>query len=132
MLTASPVRSGVLPREVVFSLVKGTQGRQNHCYGIAAPRAFKHLQFSYWGRHARERQFRTYWISRINPACREYGLPYSRMILGMRRANVHLNRKMLATLVESEPVSFKCLVDEAKRLVYDRDPNAKVRKLAQF
>ncbi|CAD7936149.1 unnamed protein product [Amoebophrya sp. A25] len=127
---ASSPRFLVLPREVVFSLVKGLQGMQNHCYGNAAPRAMKHLQFAYWSRMLRHRQFRTLWISRINPAAREYGVSFSRLILGMRRANIHLDRKMLATLIESEPVSFKAVVDETKRLLYY--PRGRVRKTSQF
>jgi len=106
----SAIRFGKIPREIVFAMAKGVQGRQSRCYKLAHNRAMKHMLFSYWDRRKRKGQFRTFWITRINPAVSEYNIPYSRFILGLRRSNVHIDRKMMATLAETEPWSFKTLV----------------------
>eukprot|EP00446_Apocalathium_sp_SHHI-4_P020326 CAMPEP_0177253530 /NCGR_PEP_ID=MMETSP0367-20130122/55224_1 /TAXON_ID=447022 ORGANISM="Scrippsiella hangoei-like, Strain SHHI-4" /NCGR_SAMPLE_ID=MMETSP0367 /ASSEMBLY_ACC=CAM_ASM_000362 /LENGTH=92 /DNA_ID=CAMNT_0018706887 /DNA_START=180 /DNA_END=458 /DNA_ORIENTATION=- len=91
----------------------------------------KELDHMYFLRHRRPRDMRTMWITRINPAAREHGLVYNRLISGLHRANVHLDRKTLCTLAETEPVTFKILVDEAKRIVYPRMAGTD-RDLSQF
>eukprot|EP00397_Hematodinium_sp_SG-2012_P069087 GEMP01116171.1.p1 GENE.GEMP01116171.1~~GEMP01116171.1.p1 ORF type:complete len:129 (+),score=11.21 GEMP01116171.1:86-472(+) len=113
--------SGRIPREIVFAVAKGMYGRSNRCFKLAHSRTMKALQHSYIQRHRRKGQFRTHWIARMNPAAREYGLTYSRLIGGLDKANVHLNRKMLCGLAETEPVSFKVCVDEAKRIMWWKD-----------
>ena len=182
----SAIRYAYIPREVVFSVVKGVQGRQNRCFKLAIRRAMHHLKRSYSGRRSIKWQFRRnifdffsvilflsygyehrgflsileellttrntsplphlclshlslsqphphqgrFYITKINAASREWGLPYSRMINGLRRANIYLDRKSLCSLLETEPISFKAVCDEAKRLVYY--PKTKVQDLRQF
>eukprot|EP00746_Dinoflagellata_sp_MGD_P011567 gnl/MRDRNA2_/MRDRNA2_124331_c0_seq1.p1 gnl/MRDRNA2_/MRDRNA2_124331_c0~~gnl/MRDRNA2_/MRDRNA2_124331_c0_seq1.p1 ORF type:complete len:131 (-),score=19.30 gnl/MRDRNA2_/MRDRNA2_124331_c0_seq1:35-427(-) len=116
MFFISPVCYGRIPREIVFSVAKGMYGRQNRCFQLAVRRVMKHLHHDYKQRQSRSRKIRFHWITRINAASREWGLPYSYMMNGLRRANIHVDRKSLNTLAETEPVSFKVLVDEAKRI----------------
>ncbi len=60
------------------------------------------------------RDFRRLWTVRTNAATREYDLPYGQFVTGLKRANIDLNRRIVATLAETEPVTFKALVDESK------------------
>ena len=66
------------------------------------------------GRKQRKRHFRRLWTQRINAAARQHGLPYSRLVHGLKRAGVDVNRKMLADLAVHEPAAFAALVDQAK------------------
>ena len=60
------------------------------------------------------RDFRRFWTVRTNAASREYDLPYGQLTTGLKRANIHLNRRIMANLAETEPMSFKAIVDESK------------------
>ena len=106
---------GRIPREIVFSLAQGMYGRTRRCYGLAMKRVMHNLLTSYRDRRKRPGIFRRLWITRINAATREHDLPYAHLISGLRRGQIELNRRVLCTLAETEPVTFKCLVDEAKR-----------------
>lgn len=66
------------------------------------------------GRKQRKRQFRVLWTQRINAAARTHGLSYSRLIHGLKRAGVEINRKMLADLAVREPSAFEALVSQAR------------------
>jgi large subunit ribosomal protein L20 len=68
----------------------------------------------YIGRKQRKRDFRRLWNQRINAAARQHGLSYSRFIHGLKKANVNINRKMLADLAVREPAVFKSLVEQAQ------------------
>jgi large subunit ribosomal protein L20 len=70
---------------------------------------------AYRERRKRMVDFRRFWIVRTNAASREYGLPHGQFTTGLKRGNINLNRRILATLAETEPVTFKALVDEAKQ-----------------
>eukprot|EP01066_Platyproteum_vivax_P020216 Platyproteum_vivax@DN8058_c0_g1_i1.p1 len=106
-----------MPREVIFQVAKGIAGRSKGCIRLARVRAMLRMQNSYIRRHKRGTQFRTNWIMRVSNAVREYQkLTYSSFKNVLLRENIQLDRKMLCALAETEPVSFKCLVDEAKRL----------------
>mmetsp|Transcript_23924 Transcript_23924/g.71475 ORF Transcript_23924/g.71475 Transcript_23924/m.71475 type:complete len:131 (-) Transcript_23924:53-445(-) len=113
----SAVRRARIPREIVFAVAKGMYGRSRRCFALAIRRVMKELNHQYNMRHKRPSDMRIFWITRINAASREHGLPYSRLISGLWRANVHIDRKILCNLAETEPVSFKCLVDESKRIM---------------
>merc|ERR1712232_488823 len=130
MVLLSAVRRGRIPREIVFAVAKGMYGRSRRCFKLAVLRVMKELNHKYFLRHRVASRMRTFWITRINPASREYNLPYSRLICGLRRGNVHIDRKMLCTLAETEPVSFKVLTDESKRLAFPRMGQA--RDLTRF
>lgn len=68
----------------------------------------------YRERRKRMRDFRRFWTIRTNAASREYDHPYGQFVTGLKRANIELNRRVLATIAETEPVTFKALVDESK------------------
>ncbi|CEL99207.1 unnamed protein product [Vitrella brassicaformis CCMP3155] len=121
MISLSPVclgSGGRIPREVIFQIARGFYGRSKGCLKLAARKVEHALFKSYLARHDRSRLFRRHWISRINSASREYNMPYAWLQCALQRGNIHLDRKTLCTLAETEPVSFKCVVDEAKRLFY--------------
>eukprot|EP00930_Biecheleria_cincta_P072847 TRINITY_DN60190_c0_g1_i1.p1 TRINITY_DN60190_c0_g1~~TRINITY_DN60190_c0_g1_i1.p1 ORF type:complete len:147 (+),score=14.64 TRINITY_DN60190_c0_g1_i1:50-442(+) len=127
----SAVRRGRIPREIVFAVAKGMYGRSKRCFKLAAVRVMKELNHLYKLRHRRKREMRVLWITRINPAAREHGLVYRRLISGLTRGNMWLDRKSLCLLAETEPVSFKCVVDETKRIM--RPPRTDlVRNLSRF
>jgi large subunit ribosomal protein L20 len=69
---------------------------------------------AYRERRKRMRDFRRFWTVRTNAASREHDFPYGQFTTGLKRANMELNRRMIATLAETEPVTFKALVDESK------------------
>ncbi|KAF8821096.1 putative ribosomal protein L20 [Cardiosporidium cionae] len=119
-----------LPRQVVFQVAKGFRGRSKGCIKLAVVKGMHSLFRSYIMRQQRARRYRIYWITRINAACREWSLPYSWFIGSLWRQRIDLNRKMLATLAETEPISYKCLVDEAKRF-HTRTPS-KVRDTSEL
>jgi large subunit ribosomal protein L20 len=80
-----------------------------------ARQAVEHAdQYAYRDRKARKRDFRKLWIARINAATRANGMPYSRFILGLRKANIDVNRKMLAEMAVSDEAGFTKLVEMAK------------------
>lgn len=105
---------GRLPREVVFSMAKGLYGRSNRVFGFALRRVMHNLFNGYRERRKRMRDFRRFWTVKTNAASREYDLPYGQFTTGMKRANIELNRRIVATLAETEPITFKALVDESK------------------
>mmetsp|Transcript_41393 Transcript_41393/g.117097 ORF Transcript_41393/g.117097 Transcript_41393/m.117097 type:complete len:129 (+) Transcript_41393:108-494(+) len=125
----SAVRHGRIPREIVFAVAKGMYGRSRRCIKLAQLRVMKELYHKYYLRHAAPRYMRTMWISRINPAAREHGINFSKFRDGLNRSQIHLDRKTLCNLAESEPISFKCLVDDVKRVVF---PKAPTRDLSHF
>mmetsp|Transcript_5024 Transcript_5024/g.14990 ORF Transcript_5024/g.14990 Transcript_5024/m.14990 type:complete len:131 (-) Transcript_5024:8-400(-) len=127
----SAVRYGRIPREIVFAVAKGMYGRSRRCFKLARLRVMKELDHKYFLRHRAPRDMRTMWITRINPAAREHGLVYSRFTSGLHRGNIHLDRKTLCALAETEPVTFKVLVDEAKRIMYPKRPGTD-RDLTHF
>ncbi len=75
------------------------------------------------GRKQRKRQFRVLWTQRINAAARQHGLSYSRLVFGLKRAGISINRKMLADLAVREPTAFQALVSKARTAI-DKDRRA--------
>ena len=84
----------------------------------------------YRERRQRMRDFRRFWTVRTNAASREYDLPYGQLTTGMKRANIELNRRIVATLAESEPITFKALVDECKS--HWKVPQSKSRNISDL
>lgn len=97
-----------------FKLAKGFYGRAKNCIRITIPRVEKSLQKAYIGRKLRRRDLRRDWIAAINAGSREHGLTYSRLICGLNRSNINLDRKILSNLAMYEPYSFKAIVDEIR------------------
>lgn len=100
-------------RKRVFKQVKGFRGRRKNTITSANAAADHALQHNYIGRKEKKRNFRALWIQRINAACREHGLTYSRFIAGLAKAGIEVDRKVLSDLAIREPAAFKALVDRA-------------------
>ena len=97
-------------RKRVFKQAKGFYGRRKNTITSANAAVDRSLQHAYVGRKLRKRNFRALWIQRINAACREHGLTYSRFISGLQRAGIEIDRKVLADIAVQEPEAFKALV----------------------
>ena len=100
-------------RKKVFKQVKGFYGRRKNNITSANAAADRSLQHNYVGRKLKKRNFRALWIQRINAACREHGLTYSRFISGLAKAGIEVDRKVLSDLAIHEPDAFKALVEKA-------------------
>ena len=93
---------------------KGYYNARRKVYRVAKQAVTKALQYAYIGRKQKKRQFRALWIVRINAAARMYGLSYSRLMNGLKKAEIDLNRKILADIAATDGPAFKLLVDQAK------------------
>ena len=102
--------------EKIFKLAKGFRGRAKNTIRAARNRVEKALQYQYRDRKAKKREFRELWIQQINAATREHGVKYSEFMHGLKTENIACDRKILAELAQSEPYSFKALVDQVKRM----------------
>ena len=111
------VKRGVTARakhKKVFEFTKGHRGRRKNVYRVATQSMDKALQYAYRDRRVRKRNFRSLWIQRINAAARQHGLTYGRMIDGLTKSGVEIDRKVLADLAVHEPVAFEALVEKAR------------------
>jgi large subunit ribosomal protein L20 len=104
-----------LGRKRLFRKTKGYYGQKKNRQGQAARALNKAMRYSTKHRKARARDFRSLWIVRINAACQESGLTYSRFIRGLTAANVKLDRKMLAEVAINDPAAFKKIVEVADK-----------------
>jgi large subunit ribosomal protein L20 len=102
-------------RKKVLKLAKGYRGGRSKLFRTAADSVDKALMYAYRDRRARKRDLRKLWIVRINAAARMNDLPYSKFISGLKRANVELDRKVLAELAVSEPAAFTRIAGLAAR-----------------
>lgn len=93
-------------RAKVLKLAKGFRGGRSKLFRTAADSVDKALDYAYRDRRQRKRQFRQLWIARINAAVRMNDLSYSKFISGLKKANVTLDRKVLAELALSDPAGF--------------------------
>jgi len=101
-------------RKKILKLAKGYRGARSRTITQATDAVRKAKQYQYKHRRLRKRDFRRLWIVRINAATREHGMSYSLFINGLSKANIEIDRKMLAELAVSEPIAFKELVSTAK------------------
>jgi large subunit ribosomal protein L20 len=101
-------------RRKVLSEARGYWGLKHSSYKNAKEQVEHSLAYAYRDRRARKRSFRRLWILRINAAARKEGLSYNQFIAGCRKANVELDRKVLADLAVSDPAAFKQVAEEAK------------------
>jgi len=97
----------------VLKLTKGQFNARSRTYRRANEAMLKNLWYSYRDRRTRKRDLRRLWISRINAAARLNGTTYSRLIHGMKVAEIQINRKMLADLAVHDPKAFKAVVDKS-------------------
>jgi large subunit ribosomal protein L20 len=93
-------------RQKVLKLAKGFRGGRSKLFRTAADSVDKALNYAYRDRKQRKRQFRRLWIARINAAARMNDLSYSRLISGLKKADVNLDRKVLAELAIADPAGF--------------------------
>ena len=98
----------------VLKLAKGYRGARSKQYRVAKQSVMRALTSSFAGRKERKRQFRRLWIARINAAARINGLSYSRLMHGLKLAEIDINRKMLSEMAISDPEGFASLVEVAK------------------
>ena len=111
------VKRGVTARarhKKVFELAKGYRGRRKNVYRIAKQAVMKAGQYQYRDRRQRKRQFRSLWIARINAAARLEGMKYSTFMNGLKKANIEVDRKVLADLAVFDQPAFAALANQAK------------------
>jgi len=114
------VKGGVTTKRRHKKMIKkaeGFYGRKKNLYTKASEQVMKGWQQAYKGRKLKKRDFRRLWVVRINAACRENGISYSRFMNGLKKAEIGLNRKQLAELAVSDNGAFTRLVDIAKENV---------------
>jgi large subunit ribosomal protein L20 len=102
-------------RKKILKLAKGYYGSKHLLYRTANEQVMKSLAYAYRDRKRRKREFRKLWITRINAASRLNGLSYSKLINGLAKANVEVNRKMLADLAVNDAAGFTAIVELAKK-----------------
>ena len=100
-------------RRKILKQAKGYWGRRGNVRTVAMHAVDKGLQYAYRDRRARKRQFRRLWIARINAAARQNGTTYSRLIAGLNKAGVEINRKVLADLAVRDKAAFTAVVQAA-------------------
>jgi large subunit ribosomal protein L20 len=113
-------------RRKVLEQAKGYRGTKHSSYKRAKEQIWKSGVYAYEGRKQRKRDFRALWIQRINAGAREYGLSYSRLIHGLRLAEVDLDRKILADLAVTEPEIFGAIVAQAKNALEGKPVDRRV------
>lgn len=96
---------------------KGNFGTRSRLFRRANETMLKSLWYAYRDRRNRKRDLRKLWIARINAAARLNGLSYSKFVFAMRKANIQLNRKMLADLAVRDPKAFSAVVEKAKSAI---------------
>lgn len=97
----------------MLKLAKGYRGRAKSCFRVAIEKVEKALRYAYRDRRNRKRAFRKLWIQRINAGARQHGLSYARLMDGLKKAGVALNRKMLSEIAIGAPDAFQGLVEQA-------------------
>ena len=111
------VKRGVTARarhKKIIALAKGYRGRRKSVYRIAKQAVMKAGQYAYRDRRQKKRQFRALWIARINAAARELGLKYSTFMNGLKKAQIEVDRKVLADLAVFDKPAFAALAAQAK------------------
>ncbi len=98
----------------ILKLAKGYRGSQSKLFKIANQQVMKSLAYAYRDRRVRKRDFRRLWITRINAAARQNGMSYSKLVNGLKKAGVEINRKMLAELAVNDSQAFGQLVQVAR------------------
>ena len=111
------VKRGVTARAAhkkVLQRAKGFRGRRKNVFRIANEAVMRAGQYAYRDRRDRKGEFRALWIARINAAAREHGLSYSRFMNGLKKANIEIDRKILADLAMRDPGAFASVAEAAR------------------
>ena len=98
----------------ILKLAKGFRGRRKNVFRIAKQAVMKAGQYAYRDRRTRKRVFRQLWIARINAASRGMGLTYSKFMAGLKKANIDIDRKVLADMAVNDPAAFGSIVEKVK------------------
>ena len=98
----------------ILAQAKGFRGRRKNVFRIAKEAVMKAGQYSYRDRRVRKREFRALWIARINAAVRELGMNYSEFMSGLKRANIEIDRKVLADLAVQDKPAFAKIAGQVK------------------
>jgi large subunit ribosomal protein L20 len=101
-------------RNKVLKLAKGYRGARSKLFRSATEAVDRALNYAFRDRKVKKRDFRALWIARINAAARDNGLSYSRLVHGLKKAEIGLDRKIMAQLAATDPSGFTVLVDRAK------------------
>ncbi len=111
------VKRGVVAKarhKRILDKAKGYYGARHKVYRVAKQAVTKAGQYAYRDRRQRKREFRALWITRINAAARIHGLSYSRFINGLKKAEIEIDRKVLADLAVHDAEAFGALAEQAK------------------
>ncbi len=101
-------------RKKVLKLAKGYYGAKHLLYRTAHEQVMRSLAYAYVGRKQTKREMRKLWIARINAAARMHDMSYSKLMHGLKLANVSVNRKMLSEIAIHDPKGFEAIVNQAK------------------
>ena len=115
------VKRGVIAHKrhkKIIEQAKGYRGRRKNVFRVAKQAVIKAGQYAYRDRRQRKRQFRALWIVRINAAARLHGLSYSRFMDGLNKANIELDRKVLADIAVFDDAAFAELASRAKAALH--------------
>jgi large subunit ribosomal protein L20 len=102
-------------KRTVLKLAKGFRGGRSKLFKSATEAVDRSLRYAYRDRKVRKRTFRRLWIARINAASRQHGMSYSRLMDGIQKAGIGLNRKVLADMAVSDANGFAKIVEMAKQ-----------------
>ncbi|ABF14025.1 50S ribosomal protein L20 [Candidatus Palibaumannia cicadellinicola] len=114
------VKRGVVARarhKKVLKLANGYYGARSRVYRVAFQAVLKAGQYCYRDRRCKKRQFRKLWITRINAAVRQHGITYSCFMNSLKKASIHIDRKILAEIAISDKVAFATLAEKAKSIL---------------
>ena len=106
--------NAVKKRRKILKLAKGYWGGRSKRYRVAREAVMKAQLYAYYGRKAKKRDFRSLWIARINAGARLNGLSYSKLMFGLKKAGIELNRIVLAEIAVSDAAAFATLCEKAK------------------
>ena len=109
--------NAVKKRRKILKLSKGYFGGKSKLYRVARQAVMKSLTYAYVGRKLKKRDFRQLWIARINAAARINGLSYSRLMFGLKKAGIILDRKVLADIAVNDAAGFAELAEQAKKAI---------------
>ncbi len=98
----------------ILALAKGYRGRRKNVFRIAKQAVMRAGQYAYRDRRTKKRVFRNLWIARINAASRGLGLSYSKFMAGLKKAQVEIDRKVLADMAVNDPAAFGSIVEKAR------------------
>ncbi|HNZ84782.1 MAG: 50S ribosomal protein L20 [Paludibacteraceae bacterium] len=102
-------------RKKILKLTRGYYGARKNVWTVAKNTWEKGLQYAYRDRKTKKRNFRALWIQRINAAARLEGMSYSKFMGALHKANIDINRKVLADLAMNQPEAFKAIVKQVQK-----------------